>query len=141
MNGWPGRIKEMWIKHEPKIVLAAGFILVAVLSFEAGILKGQKSQEKPIIIEKPAVSSVQRDNIIQDAPQAQKTALEASNALEVDSKPVENCAFVGSKNSNKYHLPTCQFAKRIKPENITCFKDKIEAESKGYLPDKGCVKN
>lgn len=48
------RIKNFWLNYETKIVLIIGFILVAAVSFEAGILKGQKWEQKPLIIEKPA---------------------------------------------------------------------------------------
>jgi len=48
--------------------------------------------------------------------------------------------FVGSKNSNKYHLPTCRFAKNIKPENQIWFSSVAEAESMGYEPCGTCVK-
>jgi len=55
------------------------------------------------------------------------------------SQPTD-CAFVGSKNSDKYHVPTCQWAKRIKPENIICFKSIDDAVAKNYKPDKTCIK-
>ncbi len=47
---------------------------------------------------------------------------------------------VGSKNSTKYHLPSCRFAKRIKPENQVWFSSRAEAESKGYQPCGTCIK-
>jgi hypothetical protein len=43
-----------------------------------------------------------------------------------------DCAFVGSKNSTKYHLPTSGSAKRIKPENLVCFMSVDEAVARGY---------
>jgi len=42
--------------------------------------------------------------------------------------------YVGSKESDKYHLPTCRYAKEIAAENLIKFKDKADAESKGYTP-------
>ncbi|MDP2918094.1 MAG: Ada metal-binding domain-containing protein [bacterium] len=48
--------------------------------------------------------------------------------------------FVASKNSNKYHLPTCRFAKKIKPENQVWFSSAAEAESRGYAPCGTCMK-
>ncbi|MBI2105821.1 thermonuclease family protein [Candidatus Woesearchaeota archaeon] len=47
----------------------------------------------------------------------------------IDNK--ENCLFVGSANSEKYHTPDCKFAKKIKPENLVCFETFEEAESEG----------
>lgn len=46
--------------------------------------------------------------------------------------------FVASKNSNKYHLPTCVGAKRIAEHNKIWFNSKEEAESLGYTPASNC---
>lgn len=42
--------------------------------------------------------------------------------------------FVGSTKSNKYHLPSCRYAKEIASENLITFSSKADAESKGYAP-------
>src|SRR3989344_7956925 len=58
-----------------------------------------------------------------------------------DSKEVKSedeCKYVGSKNSDKYHIPSCIWAKRIKSENLVCFNNKEEAENKGYKPCSVC---
>jgi hypothetical protein len=44
----------------------------------------------------------------------------------------------GSRKSNKYHLPSCQSAKRIKPENRIVFKSVKQAREAGYLDCKIC---
>ncbi len=46
--------------------------------------------------------------------------------------------FVGSKNSNKYHFPECQWAKKIKPERLVTFGSVKEAREKGYIPCPTC---
>lgn len=45
---------------------------------------------------------------------------------------------VGSKNSDKWHYCNCRWAKRIKAENLVCFKTTKEAESKGYVESQTC---
>ena len=50
--------------------------------------------------------------------------------------PKKDCLYVASKNSNIYHKPDCKWAKRIKPENLICFKS-IE-EVKDLNPCKTC---
>jgi hypothetical protein len=132
--------KQLWVKYESKIVLTIGMILVAILSFEAGVLKGQNWQQKPLIIEKPVITQDIAQESQNKPPQTQNLALEGQNTLETDKVTPLNCAFVGSKNSNKYHLPTCQWAKRIKPENVVCFSSVEDAVAKGYQPDKTCIK-
>lgn len=40
--------------------------------------------------------------------------------------------FCGSKESDKYHLPKCKYAKNIGPENLVYFASQNEAEALGY---------
>ena len=47
-------------------------------------------------------------------------------------------AYVGSKNSNKYHLPWCPGAETISEANRVWFKTKAEAEAAGYIPAGNC---
>jgi micrococcal nuclease len=44
----------------------------------------------------------------------------------------------GSKNSNKYHNPSCKWAQKIKPENKRVFKTVKEAQDAGYVACKVC---
>lgn len=46
--------------------------------------------------------------------------------------------YVGSKNSNKYHYPTCKSAQKIKPGNLVTFKSAKDAQAAGYVPCKVC---
>jgi hypothetical protein len=46
--------------------------------------------------------------------------------------------FLGSKNSNKYHYPTCRWAQKIKPSNLVKFSTPEEAVKAGYVPCKVC---
>jgi hypothetical protein len=45
---------------------------------------------------------------------------------------------VGSKTSNKYHLPTCKWVQGIKPWNLIKFKSPGEAQSRHYIPCPTC---
>ncbi|HBI34012.1 MAG TPA: hypothetical protein DEA43_03345 [Candidatus Moranbacteria bacterium] len=134
------KIKDFFIKNETKIVLFVGFCLISAISFEFGVLQGQKWQQKPLVIEKPS-----------DTREGQQTAtqgnLEASSATKTITTPqiavqgaattnTSSCAYVGSKNSDKFYLPTCSYAKRVKPENLVCFKTAEEALSQGRTESK-----
>jgi endonuclease YncB( thermonuclease family) len=46
--------------------------------------------------------------------------------------------YYASKNSNKYHKPTCQWAKKISESNLVVFKTKEDADKAGYKPCKSC---
>jgi hypothetical protein len=133
------QIKKFWQENEKKLIILLGFLLVSIISFEAGVLNGEKWQKEPLIIEKPA-SAGETINADQRPSEASKLATEGKNPENKVSTPSAECAFVGSKNSNKYHLPTCRWAKQIKPENLVCFKTVDEAVQRGYQPDKNCVK-
>ena len=115
------KTRDFWQKYEHKIILVVGFILVAVISFEGGVLKGQKMAQNPLIIEKPVENTNDKNQVVCGASQAQNLPSETKkDPNEVISLP-QTCAFLGSKKSNKYHLPTCRYAKNINPENRVCF--------------------
>ena len=46
--------------------------------------------------------------------------------------------YVAALKSNKYHLPNCNWALKIKPENLVTFKTAKEALAGGYVPCKVC---
>ncbi len=46
--------------------------------------------------------------------------------------------YVGSRNSDKYHLPTCPGAKHIAEANKVWFASKADAEKAGYKPASNC---
>lgn len=46
--------------------------------------------------------------------------------------------YVGSKKSNKYHYPSCRWAKKINPGNLVTFVSASDALKKGYVPCKVC---
>jgi len=134
------KILEFWKKYESKTVLILGFVLVAGLSFQIGILQGKRLEKSPLIIEKASQSSKIEPQGAQTSSSAKDTTPAQNVASAGNSTVPQNCAYVGSKNSNKYHLPTCRWAKQIKPENLVCFKTLEEALAKNYQPDKNCIK-
>lgn len=52
--------------------------------------------------------------------------------------PATSGAFVASKNGEKYYLPSCSGAKRIKEENKVWFPTREAAEASGYEPAANC---
>lgn len=128
------KAQDFWLKNEQKIILVFGLILVAGISFALGVLQSQKWQATPLIIEKTAAQEACKSD-----PVNLNTTSE--NGLQnANSEPKKDCAFTGSKNSNKYHVPTCRWAKQIKPENVVCFKSVEDAVARNYQPDKNCIK-
>lgn len=129
------KIKDFWLKYGEKSILAIGIILIALVSFEAGFLRGQKDQKGSVIVNQAACAPCPKN-------EESKTSANSQDKTDTQKPSLEdkNCAFVASKNSNKYHLQTCQFAQKIKPENRICFSSKEEAGSRGYQGAKCCIK-
>jgi len=50
----------------------------------------------------------------------------------------ESKAYVGSRNSNKYHYTWCKWAQKVKPSNKVVFNSAQEAIQAGYIPCKVC---
>ena len=46
--------------------------------------------------------------------------------------------FLASKNSTKYHVPSCKLAQKIKPDNMVKFESPEDALKAGYEPCKKC---
>ncbi len=130
------KIKDFFLKYEQKIVLIVAFCLISAVSFEFGLLQGQKWQQKPLVIEKPAQASQATSDQNQANSEAQATTQTASAKVSSPTAKTSNCAYVGSRNSNKFYLPTCSYAKRIKPENVVCFKSTDEALGQGRTESK-----
>ena len=131
------KIKEFFLKNEQKIVLIVAFCLISAISFGFGVLQGQKWQQQPLVIEKP-ISTPEGGQTAQiEASGASKTT--STTISQTSSNPTGSmigCAFVGSKSSNKFYPPTCSYAKRIKPENVVCFKTAEEAIKQGRTESK-----
>lgn len=136
------KIKEFFLKYEQKIVLIVAFCLISAISYEFGVLQGQKWQQKPLVIEKPSTIPQGQETanaVNSEAPGAPKNALTTSQVTPKTynlTTSTSSCAFVGSKNSTKFYLPTCSYAKRVKPENMVCFKSADEALGQGRTESK-----
>lgn len=134
-----------------KILLSLSVLFSLAFAFEAGFLVGRDRRVEPVIVRIPADQSAsphpqpespaqagESKNIAEPGSFKAGNVPNVSSAKETPSEGMGKCTFVGSRNSDKYHLPSCSWAKRIKPENRVCFSSAAEAESRGYKP--GCVK-
>jgi hypothetical protein len=131
------KIKEFFLKNEQKIVLIVAFCLVSVISYEFGLLQGQKWQQKPLVIEKginTPVSNQTTQNEASITPENVSSAVLPTQNNSIVS--TANCVYVGSKSSTKFYLSTCSWAKSIKPENLVCFKTAEEAIKQGRTESK-----
>ena len=100
-------------------------ILVALIAFGIGRLTAPKTE--PIQIKNLEKASVQ-----DIAPEQKEGTVQGKNQEEYKGM------VVGSKNSDKYHLPECPGAKQISEQNKVWFDSPEEAEKAGYQPAANC---
>jgi len=100
-------------------------ILVALISFGIGRLTIPRSD--PIQIKNLEKASIENLEI-KDQGKIYPPATKQSDVGRV----------VGSKNSDKYHLPDCPGAKQISEQNKIWFDSIEEAEKAGYKPAGNC---
>lgn len=159
-------VLRLWKDHDQKILTFLAIILTAMVSFQAGtshqkekeiaainVNLNQKIAGNPEQEKLQAIAGAMDRKGIDVAKLAQnansagaansgqgEVAPEAVVAGETSESQDQQCAFVGSKNSNKYHLPSCRYAANIKPENKVCFSSKEDAETRGYVGGGCCIK-
>ena len=110
-----------FLKYEKQLLLIIGFVIIALLCFVFGLLKGAQLIQKPILVTKPLGEPV----IIKEV--CNENLLDATN-----------CIYVGSIKGTKYYPPSCSFAKKISKENLRCFESDKDAQAKGYTRSKSC---
>jgi len=66
-------------------------------------------------------------------PTTYEAQQEEAPEQEVGEADIEG-KFVGSSQSDKYHLPDCRHAESINPQNIISFGSVSEAKAAGYVP-------
>lgn len=134
------KTRNIWLKYEEKIILAIGIILVAGIAFEAGFLQGEKNKKEPVLINKVSGSTECAANETNNTAAGNNPPAEQPSTQNISVPDTKNCPYVASKNSNKYHLASCQLAQKIKPENKVCFSSAEEAQKRGFQGAKCCIK-
>lgn len=95
---------------------------IAVTDAKVGSSPEVPEPEEPIVQEQPEVPIAPSF----DEPVAETTSQKSSGV------------YVGSIDSDKYHNPSCRFAKEILPENEIWFDSIEDAQNSGYSPCGGC---
>jgi len=169
-NRFLNKARKIWRKQGERIITMVIIVLVAAISYNAGIEheKDIRAAEIKVTLNNSSaanprlekiialgealerasystegVGSKNNNHFISEGEKGQKESLaEGKVAEDTENKAGDNkeCVFIGSKASDKYHLPTCRWVEKIKPENRICFSSKEEAEKAGYLPAKCCIK-
>jgi hypothetical protein len=133
-------VSEFLFREKGRLLLLSVFLLVGCIAFEAGFLQGSAVAAKPLIVERPDISGCPGGEVAGASSESAVSGAAESKATPTGPAVPDatKCAFVGSRNSTLYHLPSCAPEKRIKPENLVCFTSEADAQAKGYKA--GCVK-
>ena len=119
------RFKNFCKDKQSDLFIIITIILVTLISFGIGRLTAPKTE--PIQIKNLEKASVQDITPEQKEGTAQK-----------ETQGNYQGQVVGSKNSDKYHLPDCPGAKQISEQNKIWFSSIEEAEKAGYKPASNC---
>jgi len=119
------KLKNFVKNNNADIFIILTVILVALIAFGIGRLSAPKSE--PILIKNLEQASVE-DIDVENQGKVYPPATEQSDVGRV----------VGSKNSDKYHLPECPGAKQINEQNKIWFDSIEAAEKAGYKPAGNC---
>lgn len=137
---------NFWKKYGGAVLVIVAVSLIFIVAFRAGQLNKEGAGAAKINItiaeNKEIDSANQKAKVIGEALE-RKDIESNAKALTIsgsDNQATEEkeCAFVGSKNSTKYHLPNCKNAIRIKDSNKVCFSSEEDAIAKGYERAKCC---
>lgn len=146
-------LKVLWqgvLEKGEKILISSVFLSSLVLAFlGGGLYKGDQGEAPRLVINVPDYQKAAlefKNTSLEPLSQSQEGASRvepvAATVSGADSSlqatDTQNCPYLGSKNSDKYHLATCSVAKRIKAVNVRCFATPEIAEASGYKP--GCLK-
>jgi hypothetical protein len=94
-------------------------ILVVVILFITIVNYFQIQELKKAIGRQPAMKTEEPTNLFEE-------------------KPPKEVIYIGNRQTLKFHLPDCEWAKKISPKNRVYFKSKSEALKRGYQPCKVC---
>jgi hypothetical protein len=121
--------------HQERFLFLAIVILVALISFRAGMLKEREektSDIKVLISNNKPITEEEKKAIALGTAVQRKGLTEKIQGSQNIQQSNENCNFIGSINSDKYHTPDCHWSEKIKEENRVCFETVKEAKNKGY---------
>ena len=73
-----------------------------------------------------------------EQPVSEAIASPVSESVAETTSPKSSGVYVGSVDSDKYHNPSCRFAKEILPDNEGWFDSAEEAQNANYSPCGSC---
>lgn len=142
-------LSEFLKNYQEKLLIFLGFILVFFTGAFSGYFYFAEQSGDNIIIEEASQDCRDLFNteVVNDCNSGNNSDINSQAQIKgeqnnSDSIILQNKTgmFVASKNSKIYHLPDCNYAKKIKEENKIYFKSAEEAREKGFSPH-SCAEN
>ena len=141
-------LRNFWEKHGTLFLIILAAALFFVVAFKLGQLEKESESAAKINIvlaeKKESPPTELRAKVIEETLERKNIEnnidITTSDKINNQTTAENECAFIASKNSTKYHLPNCSNATRIKDSNKICFASEEEAKSKGYERAKCCFK-
>lgn len=123
-----------WVRDTLYVVL----VILALIGLFNSVLQSPKREREVEAAPTQVAEATAKEphSMVFDTP---KSAVSKESSKK--SKPVVNFSpgkYVASKASNVYHIPTCDWAKKIASNRRVWFAEKKEAWAKGYKKH-GCV--
>ncbi len=105
----------------------------------------EKAEQERLAAEKAAAEKAEQERLAAEkaaAEKAEQERLAAEQAVQAAAQQQDytksGTGLVGSVESDKYHYPSCRWAKKIKPENEIWFSSEEDARAQGYTACKVC---
>jgi methylphosphotriester-DNA--protein-cysteine methyltransferase len=120
-------------------ILAAAFIATfSIIAFADGNFVASKDSDKYHDASCSMAKKIKAENkVTYNYPEE---AIRAGKTPCGVCKPAEHTKVVGSKGSDKYHLPGCSMVKKIKTENLQTFDSPEAAKKAGCTTPCGICK-
>ena len=122
------RLWKTWWFVELVLVLAvtvgyAGFVTVRAAQTPAAAVVITTERDAPPLTPAPEAATPEPTATLEPTP-APDTVVEST--------------YVASRKAKKYHRPSCQYAAKIKDENLVSFDGTAQAQAAGYAPCGAC---
>ena len=133
-------ILERWWKDYGQTVLMILIVLLAsVVSFKFGQISTYNDTKVNVTVRDIVNVNPAQEEANMAIEALKRQGVDVHKKIEKKKQGKEDCLFVASRNSKKYHTKDCKYGKKIKDSNLVCFESMEDAKSKGYVPAKGCL--
>lgn len=108
---------------KPMMLIALGLILMMLMMLLVGLYPSFGSN-----------TTTTPSSVTEQAP-----SFDARGPTSHPNRKPGEAYFIASKKRNKFHVPTCEWARKINPTNLVEYTTKNDAINEGKEPCKDCI--